>query len=142
LRERGSRASWGSRAPPAAAARRPRASRRAWARSKVVVHDERGVIREAPLLVYGGGARPAGEVGAHDLVIDAPADVLRARLSAVRPPGVEPRLGSHLAKRVDIARRPEQPVHPGALLGQVPGAPRARSPVGEADCAVRHVLVT
>src|SRR5437868_1832206 len=102
----------------------------AWraARSKIVVHEERCVIREAPLRVYRGGARLAGERAAHHLVVDAPADVVGARPPAVRPPGIQIRLGSHLAERVHVPAPAKHMVHPGALLGQEPGVLPARPP--------------
>ncbi len=99
------------------------------------------MIREAPLLVYGGGACLAGERAAHHLVVDAPADVVGARPPAVRPPCVQIRLGAHLAERIHVPAPTEQAVHPGALLGQEPGVLLVRPPVLQIDGAVRNIPV-
>src|SRR5580700_1490402 len=133
----GSRASWGSRAPGES-----RGGPRPMLRSKIVIHGQRRVIGETSSLVYGGGAGLAGQRAAHDLVVDAPADVVGARLSAVGPPGVQLRLRSHLAERIHVASRTEQLVHPGALLGQETGVLLVGAPVAQVDRLVGDVPVT
>ncbi len=74
-------------------------------RSQVVRHGERRVIGEALRLVDFGAAHAAAQPGAQHLVVDAPTDVLRPGLAAVRPPRVLVRLGVHFAERVDVASR-------------------------------------
>src|SRR5580658_2043778 len=132
----GWQASSGSRAPRAALVGRPRARR-----SKSVVHDEGGVVREAPLLVYGGTPRAAGHGGADHLVVDAPADVVGARLAAVRPPRVEVRSRAQLAEGVHVTGRPEQPIHPGTLLGKEAGILLVRPPVPQINGPMRDIPV-
>src|SRR4029077_6821030 len=109
--------------------------------SKIVVHDERGVVGEASPLVYGGRARPPRERAAHHLLVDAPADVLGVGLPTVGPPGVQIRFAAHLAEGIHVAGRAEERVHPGALLGQEPGVLLVRSPVAQIDRAMRDVPV-
>ena len=46
------------------------------------------MVGKARSLVDAAGLRPPGEARAGDVVVEAPADVLRPGLAAVRPPGV------------------------------------------------------
>src|SRR5262245_39677635 len=88
---------------------------------EIVVHDERRMIGEAPLLIDTGVQYAAAQTRAQDLVVDAPPDVVGPGLAAVRPPGVLIGLGVDLAKAVDVAHVAEQLVEPGALLRQESG---------------------
>src|ERR1700722_11961373 len=47
-------------------------------------------------------ARRAGELRTHNLIVDAPADILCPRLATVRPPGVLIRFSADLAKGVHV----------------------------------------
>src|SRR5579863_9755108 len=111
------------RTPAARRASRARAAARAASAahpgrcSKPVIHDQRRMIRKTRLLVDVRALRRAGEPGTQYLVINSPADILRPRLPAVRPPGVVIRLRHQRAKSVDVLFRTQKLVHPGALLG-------------------------
>src|SRR4051794_15417294 len=54
----------------------------------VIVYGERRVVGEAPVLVDRAALRRVREARRSDLVVDAPAHVLRPRLPAIRPPRV------------------------------------------------------
>src|SRR4051812_44445074 len=85
----------------------------------IVIIDRQGrVVREALLLVDRFLARRDGDAGRGDLVVDAPADVLRPGLAAVRPPGVLVGLVVDAAEDVDETQLVEYPGEPGALLGE------------------------
>src|SRR5258706_12837461 len=80
----------------------------------VVIVDRQGrVVGEALLLVDRFLARRGGDAGRGDLVVDAPADVLRPGLAAVRPPGVLVGLDVDAAENVDEADLVEHPAQPG-----------------------------
>src|SRR5690242_6222481 len=115
--------------------------RSAWSRSNVVVHDQRGMIRKPFVLVHVRGARLARERLAHNLIIDAPADTLRARLPAIGPPGVLLFLRIDLAKRVDPAAVAEELIEPRPLVRQEAGVLLIRTPVLQVDVLVRDVPV-
>src|SRR3954467_1348762 len=128
----------------------PRNSAASGARSKywaiplegpVIVDGEWRVVGEASPLVdrlaHGGG----GDARRRDLVVDAPAHVLRPGLAAVRPPGVMARPGVQPAEDVDETDLVEHMREPGALLGREARVPLVRAPVGEVDLAVRDVPV-
>ena len=75
--------------------------------SEVVVDRQRRVVGEALAAVDRRRTRSAVAQGRrHDLVVDAPADVVGARRAAVGPPGVVLASGLQRAERVDPARRP------------------------------------
>src|SRR3990170_1639094 len=95
----------------------------------VIVDRERRVIREAAPLVDRGLERFRGDAGRGDLVVDAPADVLRPGLAAVRPPGVLLGPGVEAPEYVDEARLVEHLRQPGALLGQEARVVPVRAPV-------------
>src|SRR5512147_2944689 len=73
------------------------------AKLEFVVDDQRRVIREAPVLVDRHRVRMGGDARRGDLVVDAPADVLRPGLAPVRPPGVL------LGTRVDAPEDVDEP---------------------------------
>ena len=68
-----------------------------------VVDDEGRVVGEARLRMDRARTQPVAQRRRHDLVIDAPADVLGARRAAVAPPGVILAFGMQRAIRVDPA---------------------------------------
>src|SRR5262249_43010716 len=107
----------------------------------VVVYRERRVIREALRLVYPRALRLRRDARRRDLVVDAPADVLRPRPAAVRPPGVLPRPLIHLAEHVDPPHPVEGFAEPGALLGEEARVLAVAAPVLEVDLPVRDVPV-
>src|ERR1700676_3632254 len=109
--------------------------------SKPIIHDQRRVIGKAWLLVDVRALWRAGKPRAQYLVINPPADILRPRLAAVRPPGVVIRLRHQRAKGVDIPFRPEQLIHPGPLLGQKARVLLVRLPVLQIDRLVRDIPV-
>src|SRR5687768_5282555 len=82
----------------------------------IVVDGERGVVREAARLVDRLALRGRGDAGGGDLVVDAPADVLRPSLATVGPPGVMPGLLVQLAEDVHESDFVEDVREPGALL--------------------------
>src|SRR5712671_70410 len=85
----------------------------------IVIIDRQGrVVGEALLLVDRFLVRRGGDAGRGDLVVDAPADVLRPGLAAVRPPGVLVRLVVDPPENVDEADLVEDARQPGALLGK------------------------
>src|SRR3954465_1462385 len=99
------------------------------------------MVGEAPALVDRLAHGRRGDARRRDLVIDAPADVLRIRLAAVRPPGVMPRIRVQPAEHTDEAGLVEDMGEPGALLWGEAGILLVRAPVGEIDLAVRDVPV-
>src|SRR5512135_1641634 len=107
----------------------------------LIVDDEGGVVGKAAPLVdrlAHGGLRHAGR---GDLVVDAPADVLRPGLAAVRPPGVLLGLLVQAPEHVDEPDVIEHLGEPGALLGQEAGVLLVRAPVPQVYLLVRDVPV-
>src|SRR5512139_973144 len=74
----------------------------------VIVDRQRCVVREPRVLPDRGPPHAPAEIRADDVIVDAPPDVLRPRLAAVRPPRVLVRLGVHGAERVDVLHAAEQ----------------------------------
>jgi hypothetical protein len=107
----------------------------------LVVHRERRVVGEAAADVDVAAASQRGHARRGDLVVDAPADVLRPRLAEVRPPGVSIRPRVEDAEDVHEAVRLEDVRQPLALLVGEPGAAPIGAPVPEVDLLVRHVPV-
>src|SRR4051812_4594812 len=70
------------RKPSGSLARKPLRER------AVIVDRQRRMVGKAPALVDRLLARLRRDAGRGDLVVDAPADVLRPRLAAIGPPGV------------------------------------------------------
>src|SRR5512139_1904555 len=101
------------------------------------------MVGEALVLVDAGGRGLGGDSRGGDLVVDAPADVLRPGLAAVAPPGVGLAgvLRIEAAVDVDPSEFVEQARHPGALLGQEAGVLLVGLPVLEVDFAVGDVPV-
>src|SRR5215467_12762975 len=108
---------------------------------RIVVDGEGRVVREALRFVDARTLRFRGDPGRRDLVVDAPADVLRPGLAAVRPPGVLPRPRVDAAEHVHPAGVVEGRGEPGALLGQEPRVLAVAAPVLEVDLLVRDVPV-
>src|SRR5690606_992409 len=69
----------------------------------VIIDRERGMIREAFVLVNGGGDGFVGNAGRSDLIIDTPAYVLCPGLATITPPRVLVRLFVDFAKNVHEA---------------------------------------
>ncbi len=99
------------------------------------------MVGEPSVAEDGRRLRAAREPRARDLVVDAPADVLRPRLAAIRPPGVLLGTRVHLAERVHPLQLSEHAVEPGALLGQEARVLPVRPPVLQVDFLVRDVDV-
>src|SRR5260370_5689961 len=124
-------------------ARRPSGSllRKSLSQRVVIVDRQGGMVREPLRLVDRLLHRLRGDAGRGDLVVDAPADVLRPRLAAVRPPGVLLRLGVEATEHVDEADLVEHLRKPVALLGQEAGVLPVGAPVPQVDLPVRDVPV-
>src|SRR6266850_3011421 len=99
------------------------------------------MVREALLLVDRLLDRRGSDARRGDLVVDAPADVLRPGLAAVRPPGVLVGLAVDAPENVDEADLVEDVRQPGALLRQEARVLLIRFPVPEVDLLVRDVPV-
>src|SRR4029450_1132951 len=108
---------------------------------EVIVDDQRRMVGKAPVLVDRHGVRLDRDSRCGDLIVDAPADILRPRLAAVRPPRVMPRLLVDAAKYVDETQLVENPGQPCALLRQEAGILLVASPVLEVDRLMRDVPV-
>ena len=110
-------------------------------RLPVVVDGQRRVIGKTFRLVDANLSRGGGDARRGDLVIDAPADVFRPGLAAVRPPGVL--LGPLIdaAEHIDPADCVEYFRQPVALLRQKTGVLAVALPVLEIDFLVRDVPV-
>src|SRR5258708_2739354 len=107
-----------------------------------VIIDRQGrVVGEALLLVDRFLQRRGGDARRGDLVVDAPADVLRPGLAAVRPPGVLVGLVVDPPENVDEADLVEHAREPGALLGEKARVLLVGAPVPEVDLVVRDVPV-
>src|SRR3569623_3795790 len=78
------------------------------------------MVREALLLVDRCRARPGGDFGGGDVIIDAPADVLGPGLAAVAPPGIGFAGGLRMQPPIDVdpADFVEHAREPGALFRQ------------------------
>src|SRR5688572_29453033 len=72
----------------AARGARSKYGRSALTQRVVIVDRERRVVGEPPRLIDGAAVRGRGKGRGGDLIIDAPSDVLRPCLTAVRPPRV------------------------------------------------------
>src|SRR5712671_1304505 len=108
----------------------------------VVIVDRQGrVVGEALLLVDRLLHRSGGNSRGRDLVVDAPADVLRPALAAVGPPGVLVGLGVDAAEDVDEADLVEHLREPRALLRQEARILLVRAPVAQVYFLVRDVPV-
>src|SRR5206468_299737 len=86
-----SEARWSSRVVPRASVRSAMRNTVSSLRSLdfvFVIDDQRGMIGEAPVGVDRGAARSGGDPGRRDLIVDAPAHVLRPCLAAIGPPRV------------------------------------------------------
>src|SRR5439155_24520159 len=81
------------------------------------------------------------DIRRRDLIVDAPADVLRPRLATVRPPCVLLGLGVDPAEHIDIAQLLEYPCQPRPFLGQKARILLIAAPVLEIDGLVRDVPV-
>src|SRR5258706_9914272 len=108
---------------------------------RVVVDRQRCVIGKTLRLIDAHSPRPCGDSRSRNLVVDAPAHVLRPRLAAIRPPGVLPRPRVHAAEHVHPADFVEGLRQPGALLGEESGVLAISAPVLEIDLLVRDVPV-
>src|SRR6185503_15115527 len=95
----------------------------------VIVNYQRSVIGESPVRVDRRRARRRGDTRRRDLVIDAPADVLRPGLAAIRPPGVLLGLAIDPPKDVDKAQFVEYPREPRPFFRQEPGILLVAAPV-------------
>src|SRR4051812_15827891 len=107
----------------------------------VIIDRQRRVVREPLGLVDRFLARAGGDARRRDLVVDAPADVLRPGLAAVGPPGVLIGLRVEAAEDVDIAQLVEHARQPGALLRQEARVLLVGLPVAQVDLPVRDVPV-
>src|SRR5207302_429916 len=107
----------------------------------LVVDGQRRVVGEALRLVDRFPARGGSDPGGGDLVIDAPADILRPGLPAIGPPGVLIRLLVEAPENIDKAQRVEYAGEPGAFLRQEAGVPLIRPPVAQVDLLVRDIPV-
>src|SRR5688572_25268757 len=122
-------------------------TRRSWSQPRrrlepgVIVDRERSVVGEAPPLVDRFLRRARGDARRGDVVVDAPAHVLRPGLAAVGPPGVLLGLRVQAPEYVHPAQLVEHAREPGALLGQEAGVLLVGAPVLEIDLAVRDVPV-
>src|SRR3569623_420119 len=76
----------------------------------------------------------------HNVVVDAPTDVVLTRPAAVRPPGILVRSGVADAERVDPTQH-EHLIEPCPLLRQYPRVFLIRSPVAQIDRLVGDVPV-
>src|SRR5882724_9340341 len=108
---------------------------------RVVVDGQRRVVREALRLVNRSLPRLCRDARGRDLVVDAPADVLRPGLSAVRPPGVLPGPRVDAPEHVDPADPVERLGEPGALLGEKSRVLAVSAPVLEVDLLVGDIPV-
>src|SRR5258706_247729 len=108
---------------------------------RVVVYRQRSVIGKASRFEDSRLLRLCGDSRRRDLVVDAPAHVLRPRLSAIGPPRVLPRPRVHAAEHVHPADLVEGLRQPGALLGEESGVLAISAPVLEIDFLVRYVPV-
>src|SRR3981081_3553627 len=99
------------------------------------------MVGKALRLVDRFPARRGGDPGGVDLLCDAPADVLRPGLPAIRPPGVLVGLLVEAPENVDKAQLAEHPGEPGALLRQEAGVLLVRPPVPQVDLLVRDIPV-
>src|SRR5262245_3639408 len=118
-------------------------ARRLSSHGVVIIYRQRRVIRKPLRLVDRHAPRRCSEFGRRNLVVDAPAPVLRIRLPTVAPPGVA-RAGRIRAEPpVDIhpSQLVEDPAEPGALLGQEAGVLPVRAPVLEVDLPMGDVPV-
>src|SRR5882672_819944 len=107
----------------------------------LIVDRQRRMVGETPALVDRLAGRRGRHLGRRDLVVDAPADVLRIGAAAVRPPGVLLGVLVEAAKDVDEADLVEDACQPFALLGEEAGVLLVRAPVLEVDLLVRDVPV-
>src|SRR3954470_7742969 len=99
------------------------------------------MVGEAAALVDRLARCGSGDARGCDLVIDAPAYVLRVSLPAVRPPRVMAGLRVQAPEHIDEADLIEDMREPGALFGGEAGVLLVRAPVGEVDLLVRDVPV-
>src|SRR6478752_8325812 len=120
--------------PTAWPAWRPRRLRSCGHLRQGVVHDERRVVGEARLRMDRARTQPVAQRRRHDLVIDAPADVLGARRAAVAPPRVILAFGMQRAIRVDPAAVVgADAIEPVALGGQATGILLVGFPVTDVE---------
>src|SRR6266850_5091314 len=106
-----------------------------------VVDGERRVVGEAPALVDGTALHAVAKRFGDDLIVDAPADVLRPGRPGIGPPRVLIGLLVDDTKCVNVARGSDQLIEPGALLGQETRVLLVRAPVAEIDLLVRDLPV-
>src|ERR1700756_241259 len=114
---------------------------RAASEREVVVDRQRRMVAEARLGVDVLLARERGDARRGEVVVEAPAHVLRPGLAAVAPPRVLLLLVVQGAEHVDQAAVGQQLRHPLALLGQEAGVLLVALPVLEVDVLVRDVDV-
>src|SRR5258708_14071984 len=99
------------------------------------------MVGEATTLVDRLAHRRGGHARAGNLVVDAPAHVLRVSLPAVGPPRVMARLTVQAPKHIDEADLVEDMREPGALLGREARVLPVRAPVREVDLLLGDVPV-
>src|SRR5690349_11356892 len=109
--------------------------------SVTIVHAVRCVVGEARLARDRTGAQALAQRWRDELVVDAPADVVRACGAAVAPPGVLDRVGLEHAETVEPAARGcgravtagvgDHAVEPRAFARQATGILLVRTPVAD-----------
>src|SRR5690606_22676002 len=117
----------------------------------VVVDDERRVVGEALLAVDRARTQALAQGRGHELVVDAPADVVGTGRAAVAPPGVVLAFRVERAIGVDPAAAGghvglllavgAQAVEPVALLRQAAGVLLVGRPVADVQAAAHDVPV-
>src|SRR3970282_1499612 len=81
-----------------------------------IVDDQWRMIGETAAFVDRGGRDAVAKLRAHQLIIDAPADVLLPGTPAVRPPCVLPGLLIDYAEGIDVADLADELLPPRTLL--------------------------
>src|SRR5262249_31618972 len=97
--------------------------------------------REPPVLVDAGGPHRRLQRLAYDLIVDAPARVVRERVAAVRPPRVLMRLLVYRAESIDVRASGKGRVEPRTRRRREARIILVRAPVLHIDVLVRHVEV-
>src|SRR5207249_3550680 len=108
---------------------------------RVVVYRQRRVIGKTLGLEDSRLPRLRRDSRRGDLVVDAPTDVLRPGLAAIRPPGVLLRPRVQAAEHVDPANFVEYVGEPCPFLGEEARVLAVSAPVLEVDFLVRDVPV-
>ena len=106
-----------------------------------VLDDQRRMVRELLFLVDRHRGGLGGDARSRDMVVDAPADVLRVRLPAVAPPSVLLLARVEAAMHVDKTHLVEHARHPFALLRQEARVLLVALPVLQIDLFMRDVPV-